>query len=760
MRILKKLFNKIRKDESLEGSKKLDYHSKQTFQKNSKNLENFPIKSTQLQDDLQYVFNHLHVGIWIRETMESEMIFVSKGMEKITQRSLESLYREPDYWKDMILPDDREEVFNRYRLLNKGQMVQHQYRIKDGNGTTKWIYEQTIPVINNNHQVVYLFGVVTDVSPKIELLKKVEFLMTNDPVTTLPNMYSCYQKIDELIKSNKNSSFALLYIDIDNFSWINDYLGHKIGDIVLKRLSSRLISKLPEEGYLAKMENDAFIMILSCTNNKDRIFRFAEMLTQLVREKITIEEYELHVTASIGISFYPENGHSNLRILENAHTALRHAKRLGKNNFQIYSFDRDISAHKKYMLEKDLRKAIANEEFEVYYQPQINPNNNAVVSAEALIRWNHEKWGIVSPEEFIPIAEEKHLIHLIGDWVIETVLHQMKTWQKQGYPLCPVSINISPVRFLRTGLENVIKKALDKYQVQAKYLQIEITEGSLLKFEENIMDTLKALKKLGVTIILDDFGTGYSSFHYLQKIDCDILKIDQSFIHNLISEEETETKEAAIVSSLLHLAKGLNMKVVAEGVEEYNQLEFLKQKQCDIIQGYLYSEPVPLDQFEQILQKRIIKPKRQKATVKPEQERRKYFRFYFSTLLPAKMRITEVHHRKINIGAATILIENISIGGIRFLSSLKLPVISNMKLSFQFNIMNQYFDLDGSLVYKNEESKNIYAYGVSFQITEREKDKLAEIINKMTIMKRLNQAIPDTKFIEENPYSFLRKKLL
>lgn len=708
----------------------------------------------------RYIFDHLPAGFWMWDMKEKKLIFASKGLSKILQKSVETLYETPYFWEDMILKVHRDEFNKKNELLAKGDPVEQHYRIEAGDGTVKWIHEQTIPRIDESGKITHLFGRIIDISHEVEMKRKLEYLAKYDAVTSLPNHYHLYDKLDELINDDTVDNFALLYMDLDNFHWIVNYLGHEIGDQVLKRIANRLISLCPENGFLAKENNDAFVSVIYNYQDKDNVFKFAEEIIQYIAKPVKIKDYDFHVTASLGVCFYPDNGKSKLILLENAHTALYHAKSLGKNNYQVYSFDRDINAHKKYTLEKDLRQAIEQEEFEVYYQPQVNAKTNTIVGAEALIRWNHKEWGLVSPGEFIPIAEKKHLIDTVGDWVIHKVCKQLYLWRKQGHTIFPVSINISPVHFLKPGIVETVKEAITKYEIPVKYITLEVTEGSLLQNEEYILETLRELKALGVKIALDDFGTGYSNFQYLQAFDVDIIKIDQSFIQSLFYDEKSETREAAIVSSILHLAKALNLEVIAEGVEEYEQLEFLSQKQCDIIQGYIYARPVPAIEFEQMMQRRYLKPHKQKRRIKPKQERRKYFRFQLPFHMPVKMYVTEINKRKVNIGYATILIENISLGGIRFLSTLRLPVVSDLRLRFEFELMGESFDLAGTLVYKNEDKTDIYSYGVSLDVTEAERDRLASIINQMTVLRKLNQPIPKTIFVEEDPYIYLRKNLM
>lgn len=671
------------------------------------------------------MFNHLRSGIWMKDLDDKKMTFASKGLEEILQLPSQTLYGKSDYWKDMILPEYREEVFSNYNLLLEGKRVENKFQIKDGNGETKWVFEQVLPRVDASGKVIQLFGVLTDITSEINMQQRLEFLAENDPLTTLPNYRSLDEKLDELIAHNQVTSFALLFMEIDNFKSINDFLGYEVGDSVIKTIADRLKRKIFDKRYLANVGGNGFVLIIPNYRNKDDIFQFSKELMKIIDEKVVVKGYEYHVTASIGISFYPKNGNDKITLIANARKALHLAKQLGKNNYQIYSFNKDISSHKKYLLEKDLRKAIQHEEFELYYQPQVDAESGAIKGAEALIRWNHEEWGTVSPAEFIPIAEEKHLIHHIGNWVIKTVCSQLHHWKERGFTLFPISINVSPIQFLKPGIVQFVKKELKNYQIPAKYIEIEITETSLLRNEKHVLETINGFQNLGVKLALDDFGTAYSSFHYLQEFNLDTLKIDRSFIQQLDINNENEQKGQAIISSIIHLAKGLNMKIIAEGVEEYEQLDFLKQKECDLIQGYLFSKPVPIDAFEQMMESKYLQPKKQKKLIIPNKERRKFPRFKFPAYLPAKMLLTEVNKKKMNMGSATILIENISIGGAKILSLLKLPVSSNTKLNLKFEIMNIEYCVDGILVYKNEEKSDVYSYGVSFQMNEERKRKIS-----------------------------------
>lgn len=703
----------------------------------------------------QYVFDHLDVGIWMRNFPEENLIFASKGVEKTFQVPLETMNKYPKRWMDIILPEYRDEVESAYDKLEKGEKISIRYRIQAGDGTTKWIHEQIVPRMNQQGKVTHLFGMITDITVMVELKKRIEYLATYDELTSLPNVHSLDRKINELITRKDIATFAILTIDLDNFHWVNNYLGRKLSDQVLQTVANRIHTVLPKNNYLARESSDTFIALVMNCDDKDEVFTLAEKIIQAIEKDLHIHGYDIYVTGSMGISFYPDDGIEKLELLERSQTALFHAKQLGKNNYQIYSFDKDIGTHKRYVLETDLRKAIKNNDFLIHYQPQINPQNNALIGAEALIRWPHHVWGLVSPEEFIPLAEETHLIHEISKLVVQAVCQQLKEWKTNNYTLIPISINVSPISFLKSNFVEMMKESISKYQIPSRYIVLEITESSILENEKRVADVLRELKALGVHVALDDFGTGYSVLNNLQRYNLDILKIDRSFIQTLNIDEGHDSKDAVIVSSLIYLSQGLGMKVVAEGVEEYEQLQFLKQKECDVVQGYIYSKPVPSKELEIFLKHPYLKPLKQKKIFKPKEERRRFYRLEFTFPVLTKLQISEVNDRKVDVGSANILMENIGVGGIRFLSNLRLPVLSSLRLHFKFTLMGKSFYVNGTLVYRNDEQAGIYVYGVSFEsMSEGERDELAEIINKITVLRKLGEEIPETEFVQMSPYTF------
>lgn len=698
----------------------------------------------------QEIFNHINSGIWMKDSISGGFTYLSKSIEDIFELPLSKISNET--FIEMIHPDDLALVQTKLSEFEHVEKVQLHYRVICKNSKIKWLSEQIVTVKDSEGEIKQLFGLVEDVTKGKENEEMINKLAYFDELTGLPNQRSLYRKLDLFCKSN--DPFALMYLDLDRFNMINDSLGYDIGDEVLKIISTRLRSILPNNAYIARLSSNDFVITLSNYSGIDEINELADKIINVIKRLITVQEYEIYMSTSIGITFYPEEGTDKLTLIENAHAALYLAKREGKGNYQLFTHSKDISSYKKYVLDRDMRKAVINEDFELFFQPKVEPNRGQIYGAEVLMRWNHDEWGAISPNEFIPIAEENHLIIPITDWVIKRVITLLKEWKDRGFLLRKISVNVPPIRFMHKGLVDLVKEQLKKNQIPAKYLELEITESTLLKSERMVLSTIEELKALGIKIAIDDFGKGYSFLDLLRRFKPDTLKIDRDFIRNLSHDSDMEK---GIVSSILYLAKTLDMKVVAEGVEEFEQLLFLKQQECDYIQGYLFSKAVTQQEYEKFMHKGFLKPQAvKKNNRKNEIEKRKYFRFGFPQHVIGKMTIIEVNNKKVEVGATPILLDNISLGGVKFLSNLKLPINSNMKFNFQFKLMNYPFEIEGTLKWVSEEFGDLYSYGVSFSTNGILEGTLASIINRMSAIHNKNERIPDTDFYYNESYYFFK----
>ncbi|MGX5174494.1 EAL domain-containing protein [Aliikangiella sp. IMCC44653] len=419
-----------------------------------------------------------------------------------------------------------------------------------------------------------------------QLYQKAHF----DSLTGLPNRYLLVDRLHHAItNSSRNSNIlALLFLDLDRFKVINDNLGHQSGDLLLKEVAKRL-SKLAREGdTVARLGGDEFVFLLENLNNPQDAAKTARRIISSFKTPFHIQEHILHVSTSIGISIFPENGEDDKTLLKNADISMYHAKEKGPGHFSYYNEEMNRSSLERLAIETNLRSAIDKHELYLLYQPQRRTSDNEYKNVEALIRWKNPEIGFVSPGEFIPIAEETGLINQIDRWVISEACKQLNNWKQQGFTDVTVAVNISAGHLISDTLLEHIKAQLIIHQVNPNQLEIEITEAVFVEHSERTLETLRAMKKMGLRIAIDDFGTGYSSLQYIQNFPADTLKLDGMFITNLMESKESQ----GIVRSTIILAHSLGLELVAEGVETEEQLKFLTEHQCDLIQGFLFSKAI------------------------------------------------------------------------------------------------------------------------------------------------------------------------
>ena len=425
------------------------------------------------------------------------------------------------------------------------------------------------------------------------------FQAKHDALTGLPNRLMLEESLGKALDDakRKKHQVAVLFIDLDRFKMINDSLGHTVGDALLQQVACRLQGGVRFTDIVARQGGDEFVIVLSVVKNLQSVNRIAESLLKALREPFIVSGQELYISASIGISLYPSHGETVTEILRHADNAMYKVKDQGKNNFRFFVQEMDESEQRRLWLMTQLHKALELGELLLYYQPQVEIEGSKLVGLEALIRWNHRELGLVSPGEFIPLAEETGLIIPIGAWVIEEACRQAVEWQKRGLPPARVSVNVSALQFSRDDFIETVLRALDKSGLDPQWLELELTEGLLLGDTNSIGAKLHQLKEIGVFLAIDDFGTGYSSLRYLQQLPIDTLKIDQSFVRTLGTVQESP-KTRALLKTIAMLGYNLDMRVIAEGVETTGQLEYLEEIGCQEIQGYLVSRPLKVQELE------------------------------------------------------------------------------------------------------------------------------------------------------------------
>lgn len=431
---------------------------------------------------------------------------------------------------------------------------------------------------------------------RIAAYESLQDLAYRDFLTDLPNyrMFKiCITEALEREKQQKNPLAAVMFIDLDRFKMVNDTFGHATGDLLLKHVSQLLISCLASEDTVSRLGGDEFSILLPNIQSRDEATAVAKHILHTLEKPIFIKGYEISISASIGIAFFPENGLNADTLLKHADRAMYRVKSSGKKNFTIYAQPKDDHSEGKLILENDLRKGLERNEFVVYYQPKVNMKTGSVSGAEALVRWIHPEKGLISPGDFIPLAEETGLIISIGEFVLREAAKQCVKWQTATETPISISVNLSTRQFLQPTLVNDIEKIIKETGITPHLLELEITESMSMDIERSLKILLD-LKKLGVHISVDDFGTGYSSLSYLRQLPIDRIKIDKSFINDMTVDENAE----AIVATIINMGHNLKLSVIAEGVETEEQLKYLHKINCDEIQGYYYSKPIPAEDFE------------------------------------------------------------------------------------------------------------------------------------------------------------------
>jgi diguanylate cyclase (GGDEF)-like protein/PAS domain S-box-containing protein len=497
---------------------------------------------------------------------------------------------------DFIHPSGREKLINRNQAVLENRRGNQfiEYKFISSNG--KHLDLEVLGNVINYQGKAAIMVIGLDVTAKKENQRKIEHMAYHDSLTGLPNRYLLDQSLDEALacSADNTKEMAIMFLDLDRFKVINDTMGHRQGDSLLVKVSQRLVKNVRAGDIVARQGGDEFLILLKGTN--------AAVAKQIANRIITsfsrpffIEEEEIYTTPSIGISLYPKDGKDKETLTKHADTAMYMAKERGKNNVQFYSNKYENSRERNNRLEQALNKALINNEFELFYQPEVELETSKIFSVEALLRWNHEELGEIPPDEFIPIAEETGMIIPIGKWVLNEACRQNKQWQETGIDV-KIGVNVSAIQFEDPHFVEMVKAALAESQLSPEKLILEITE-SVMQNIKNSSSIISILKKLGVKVAIDDFGTGYSSLSVLNKLPFDFVKIDKSFV----SESTTDENTASLIKTMIEMGVNLQFDLIAEGIETSGQASFLTQNGCRYGQGYLYSPPLPVGEIEKLL---------------------------------------------------------------------------------------------------------------------------------------------------------------
>ncbi len=471
---------------------------------------------------------------------------------------------------------------------------------KNGDVFPEWLGISVVREVDGTAKhLVYIYS---DMSERKEAQRRIELLVHHDTLTGLPNRLLLRDRVEQAKAHSvrQHSRVALMFLDLDRFKTINDSLGHPVGDLLLREVVERLKQCVRESDTISRQGGDEFVILLNDVPDSESVSRIAEKIEQRMAEPLSIGQHTLSSSFSIGIALFPDDGDDFDTLLQKADTAMYHAKECGRNTHRFFTEQMNRKVVEHLTLETQLRQALENGEFVLHYQPQMDLQEGGIVGVEALIRWNSPESGLISPARFIPVAEDSGLIVPIGAWVLNEACRQAKAWQDAGLPPFTVAVNLSAVQFRRMDLVGSVINALVLSDLDARWLELELTESILIQDAEDTLEVVRRLKALGVRLSVDDFGTGYSSLTYLKRFAVDKLKIDQSFVRDLVGDPD----DAAIVRAIIQMARSLKLKTIAEGVESEEQGDLLRMYDCDEIQGYWFSRPLPAAQLEEFVRRR------------------------------------------------------------------------------------------------------------------------------------------------------------
>ncbi|WJQ82726.1 bifunctional diguanylate cyclase/phosphodiesterase [Brevibacillus brevis] len=574
-----------------------------------------------------YQYVSIRSDITARKQMEDELkrseekyrIIAENTSDIISIINLDGdfFYLSPSYkrvWEHTV-PD--EEIHNLFEWIVEDDRdifayaIQHAFstrkeymvecRINTQRNDVIWTESKINPIMDEEGNVTKLLLVTRDVTDRKQYEETIHHLAYHDALTDLPNRRMYVQQLTKEMMQAKRfqSNLAVLFLDLDRFKDVNDSFGHDVGDMLLIEAAKRLQACLKPGDVVARLGGDEFTIMQNQLQDRSEATALAEQIMYQLQRPFELEGHISNISCSIGIALYPQDGDNPEDLLKRADMALYTVKSRGKNGYDFFDPTMETKSLERILMENEMRKAIEQEQFQIYYQPKIDIATSAMTGMEALVRWVHPELGIIPPNRFIPIAEETGMILALGEWILKQACKQNKNWHDQGYTL-KVSVNLSARQIYQKDLVEMIKDILQETKLSPHWLELEITEGIFVKMEE-ATEVLQQIRDIGIQISIDDFGTGYSSFSYIKSLPVDTIKIDASFIRDIHHNQESQ----AIVKAIVTIAQSLNMNVIAEGIELHDQVAALKENGCDHGQGYLFSKPLPTDDFDQLLRQEL-----------------------------------------------------------------------------------------------------------------------------------------------------------
>jgi diguanylate cyclase (GGDEF)-like protein/PAS domain S-box-containing protein len=573
------------------------------------------------EEQFRQLAGHIPQVFWICDARRHSAIYISSAFREITGLDPEKLKARAHGWLDAVHPDDRKQLIAARKQAASGGYDQT-FRIVRPDGSMRWVRDRAFPVYDASGSVYRIAGVCEDITEKKAAEERMAQLAHFDILTGLPNraLYLDRMRQAMTLARRHDRATGVMFLDLDRFKLTNDTLGHSAGDQLLTQVGERLATCVREGDTVGRFGGDEFGIILADMRSPEDARLVAQKILDVLESPFLLDGHEVFITASVGISLYPADSDDETELMKNADAAMYRAKESGRNRYEFYSREMNARSLQRLTLESNLRRALERGEFLLHYQPKASLATREITGFEALLRWAPAGQKLVSPADFVPLLEDTGLIVPVGEWVIEAACRQLVTWREAGVRPVPIAINLSARQFRDKNLAATIERILRAHDVDPPFIEIELTESSLMVSTDEAVRALSHLKSLGLRLSIDDFGTGYSSLAYLRRFPLDTLKIDRSFVN----EVTTNADVANITRAVIGMSHNLGLKVVAEGVETAAQLAFLHAAGCGEMQGYYFSRPLPAADSLQWLRERRLLPSRVNAVPerKPRKQRR------------------------------------------------------------------------------------------------------------------------------------------
>ncbi len=562
-------------------------------------LEQKVVKLHLAEEKLSGLLESIDNVVWSMSLETGDLLYLNPAAERIYGRPVDAFFADRDLWLSIVHADDRERVLARLQGPFQSDTISSEYRVVRPDRSERWLEDRARVIRGPDGALLRLDGIATDITERKSHAERIAHQANHDALTGLPNRNRLNDRIEQALALARRSGqhVAVLFMDLDGFKFVNDSYGHPFGDALLCTVAARLQVVVRESDTVARLGGDEFLILLPSLDRAEDAQQVAAKVLDAFKVQISHGGRDLQLSASIGISVFPDDGDDGALLLQHADVAMYHAKAQGRNRYQCYASEMGMQAQERMELEGALRMALERQQLEVHYQPQVERESGRIVGVEALLRWTHPTLGKVSPARFIPLAEETGLIIPIGEWVLRTACAQAQSWHAAGHGTLSVAVNMSARQFQQQDVPALVGHVLAATGLPARFLELELTESVLMHDTDQVVRTMQRIKQLGVRLALDDFGTGYSSLSYLKRFPIDVLKIDQSFTFEVARDAGT----ASITRAIIAMAHSLQMTTVAEGVEDQVQFDFLAELGCDVMQGYHIARPMPANQVTALL---------------------------------------------------------------------------------------------------------------------------------------------------------------